>query len=269
MNVIDVLEQNDGVARTRTLLASGVTADELTQAWSNGTVDRVRKGVYATNRRSDVATAAAHGGALACISVLRERGIWVLSDDHRLHVTVGANGRVHPHEDCSCVDHHDEQRTVLGRVSVVRALLQASVCLDDEGFFAAFESAWRLGLLSRHDRRLIIARVSRARRSLLALAQPDADSGLESIFRLRVMRLGFVPRCQVSIPGVGRVDFLFGNVIVELDGRLNHDGPSERHRDLQRDAAATALGYRVLRFDYQMVIHDWPTVEQTLRAALR
>lgn len=269
MDIRGILERHHGVARTRTILASGSSAKELTQAWDDGIVDRVRKGVYALDRRADVAVAAAHGGALGCITALRECGVWVMSDDTRLHVAVGGNGRVHPHPDCTCVDHHDSPITVLGRVDPERALLQAAVCLGDEAFFAAYESAWRLGLLTRDARRRLAERLPRARRSLLALARGDADSGLESLFRLRIMKLGFLPRCQVQIDGVGRVDFLIGRTIIELDGRVNHDGPSERHRDLRRDAAAAVLGYRVLRFDYHMVIDDWPAVERTVLAAVR
>lgn len=67
------------------------------------------------------------------------------------------------------------------------------------------------------------------------------------------------------IAGVGRVDFMLaGRIILEVDGRENHDGPSKRHKDLVRDAAAAAAGYETLRFDYALVIHSWPLVEAAI-----
>ena len=82
--------------------------------------------------------------------------------------------------------------------------------------------------------------------------------------------LGLRLECQVAITGVGRVDFVVdGRLILEADGRENHDGESMRHKDLVRDAAASRLGYETLRFDYAQIVHDWPTVQAAVLAALR
>ena len=72
----------------------------------------------------------------------------------------------------------------------------------------------------------------------------------------------------MQIDGVGRVDFVIGGrVILEADGKLNHSG-DRRHQDLMRDAAASALGYETLRFDYAMIIHDWERVVAAILPAL-
>ncbi|GAA4779371.1 hypothetical protein GCM10023351_25500 [Microbacterium gilvum] len=80
-------------------------------------------------------------------------------------------------------------------------------------------------------------------------------------------------RSQVVIDGVGRVDFVLGSgIILEVDGRGNHDGAVMRHKDLVRDANAAARGYITLRFDYALVLYDWPLVEAAIlgaRASLR
>lgn len=66
------------------------------------------------------------------------------------------------------------------------------------------------------------------------------------------------------------MDFVLdGVLILETDGRENHDGASFRHRDLVRDAKTAALGYDTLRFDYAMVMYDWPTVEAAIIARRR
>jgi very-short-patch-repair endonuclease len=72
------------------------------------------------------------------------------------------------------------------------------------------------------------------------------------------------PAC---ISSVGRVDLLIGDrLLVETDGRDNHDGISHRHKDLVRDANAAAWAYVTLRFDYALVIHDWDLVERAVLA---
>ncbi|MCK6081851.1 type IV toxin-antitoxin system AbiEi family antitoxin domain-containing protein [Microbacterium sp. EYE_5] len=259
-----------GIARSSQLCRRGASRAQLARAVDRGTVDRVRNGVYAVIETSpEIRMAAAHGGELCCASALRHLGVWVLESRERLHVWVGPDARVHQHDGCRCVTHRDEGTAAFGAVSVVHALIQSARCLGSEGFFAAFESAWNLGLLSRSDRALIRQGVPARFRWLVDVARPDAESGIESLLRLRLLRLGLQLECQVFIPAVGRVDFLLaGRIVLEVDGRLNHDGPSRRHHDLVRDAEAAAAGYVALRFDYALVVHDWPRVERAILAAL-
>ncbi|MFP3786321.1 hypothetical protein, partial [Burkholderia sp. SIMBA_024] len=52
-------------------------------------------------------------------------------------------------------------------------------------------------------------------------------------------RIGISVRTQVSIRDVGEVDFVVGErLIVEADGRENHERERERAKDLRRDAIA-------------------------------
>lgn len=259
-----------GIARTSQLCRRGATRAQLARGVDRGTLIRVRHGVY-TVPEADPSTriAAAHGGELCCASALRRHGVWVLEDPVRLHVWEGPHARVHPHDGCRCTTHRDDGRSAFGVVSVVHALIQSAPCLGAEAFFAAFESAWYLGLLTRSDRALLRQGVLARYRYLVDIARPDAESGIESLLRLRLSRLGIRLDSQILIPGVGRVDFvLAGRIILEVDGRLNHEGPSQRHRDLVRDAETAAVGYETLRFDYALVVHDWPRVERAIVAAL-
>ncbi|WP_226532479.1 endonuclease domain-containing protein [Microbacterium paraoxydans] len=106
-------------------------------------------------------------------------------------------------------------------------------------------------------------------RWLVDIGRSDADSGLESLVRLRLHVLGIFVECQVLISGVGRVDFIIdGRLIIEIDGRQNHDGVSHRHKDLARDAAASALGLETLRFDFAQIVYDWPAVQSAILTAL-
>lgn len=106
-------------------------------------------------------------------------------------------------------------------------------------------------------------------RHLVDIARSDAQSGLESLLRLRLHIIGIVLASQVQIPAVGRVDFVVGDrLIIEVDGKENHSGPDRRHDDLVRDAAASRLGYETLRFTYAQVVHDWSTVQAAILAAM-
>ena len=152
-------------------------------------------------------------------------------------------------------------------VSLVDALLQIRGCFGEDAFFATLESALHTGVLTGAGRGELRARITESARWLVDLARSDAESGLESLLRLRLQRLGLRLRTQVEIPGVGRVDFVLGDrIILEVDGRQGHDDAEGRHRDRVRDVVAAAHGFETLRFDYALIVHDWPTVEQAILA---
>ena len=265
-----LLDHLGGVAHGTVLQRFGMSRPELTKAVRAGGVERLRPGLYATpDLNGDVRCAAVHGGALTCAPALRSHGIWVLSEDVRPHVWVGRRGRVHAHAECRCKSHFFRGTVAVGRVSIETALIHLHRCEGDESFFASLESALRQRKLSRAALQRVRAALPAYAQWLVDLAQRDADSGLESILRLRLHFLGLVLSTQVSIDGVGRVDFVIGDrLIFEVDGKANHASNTHRHQDRVRDAAASALGYETLRFDYAQVIHDWPSVQAAILAAL-
>lgn len=267
-----LLDRFDGIARGRQLTAFGLTRHDLAAAVDRGDIRRLRRGVFASARASDAAVAAArHGGALTCSGALRRHEVWVLHDDAVPHVWLGSSGRVHAHPGCRCTVHYHPGRMSLGTAEVPDALAHAYFCHGEEFFFCAFESAWRKRLIGAGDRARIRAVLPEAARWLVDFARPDADSGLESLLRLRMHVQGIDDvRTQVVIAGVGKVDFVIdGLLIIEADGQENHHSPAKRHKDLRRDAAASARGYETLRFDHNLIISDWKTVLDAILAALR
>ena len=265
-----LLSRLGGISRGVTLQKFGVTRHQLAAAVGNGEIQRVRPGTFASwDARPALVTAVWHGGALTCSAALRHHGVWVLSAAGAPHVWVGQRGRVHVHPQCVCVSHFFRGTPPLGLAAVEDALVHLYRCEGAESFFASFESAWQLGRLSRSARSRVRSALPASARWLVDLARPDAGSGLESLLRLRLHLMGIVLACQVHIDRVGRVDFVVGGrLIIEVDGRENHEGQSMRHKDLTRDAAASALGYETLHFDYAQVIHDWPSVQQAEVGAL-
>lgn len=270
LSAADTIRRLGGIARGRHLQTLGFTRRALSRCVQRGEIQRLRDGVFAVGPlHDDVRAATAHGGALTCASVLRMLGIWVLDARDSPHVWLGADRHPHDHDGCSCVSHFYRGRPPLGRTNLETALLHFRRCGGDEAFFAAFESGWRKGLLSVAARSRIRAGLPSSARWLVDIARPDADSGLESLLRLRLHVLGIRLDCQVAIAGVGTVDFVIaGGLILEADGKENHATPERRHKDLVRDATASRLGYETLRFDYAQIIHDWLTVQAAILGAL-
>lgn len=265
-----VLSRLGRMARTSELRRRGVSRAELSRAVRAGEVMRPRQGVYALpDSPAQWVHAASHGGTIGCAAAAAEHGLWVLARPSATHVWMGAAGT--PRSECDdCVLHWDEGRVRVGEAAPVpNALLQLAACCGEEAFFVAFESALRQSVLSPGELAWLRRHLPLSMRWLMSFARADADSGLESLTRLRLHRLGISVRTQVSIRGVGEVDLVIGErLIIEADGRENHAREKERGKDLRRDAVAASAGYTTLRFTYALIVDDWPLVEAAIRGAL-
>jgi very-short-patch-repair endonuclease len=236
-----------------------------------GAITRVRRGVYARPWACrDLLLATAHGGTLACVSAARHLGLWVLDDATEVHVWLPSR-HCYKHDGCECIEHWDDGRSGVGTMAppVRQILRQILHCRGVEEFFVVLESALRQRRADAADLRWLRRHTNAAARDAIDLARQDADSGLESLLRWRLRDLGLSVRTQVSVFGVGRVDAVIGErLLIEVDGRDNHDGVRMRHKDLVRDANAASWGYTTLRFDYSLVVHDWELVEAAILGAL-
>lgn len=260
------------VFTTAQLLGTGMSRAQLRTQLTAGVLERRRRGVYTgAGSCPDASAVAAHGGRLACVSAARHLGLWVLTDDRRTHVWLCDGQRTYHPDACECVEHWDGGP--LGAPgttpSMPRLLLQIARCQGIEEFFVVLESAMRRGMLDEQGRRWLSRRGNADVHEALSLARDDADSGLESLLRWRLRHLRLPVRTQQRVVGVGTVDALIGDrLLIETDGVDNHDGASHRHKDLVRDANAAIWGFVTLRFDYAMIVHDWPLVEAAIRGAL-
>lgn len=81
-----------------------------------------------------------------------------------------------------------------------------------------------------------------------------------------------MPQFQVRLMSgkVARLDFAYQlhMIAVELDGVAYHSGESAEKRDRRRDHQLGALGWRVVRFDWDEVTRTPEYVVQTLDAYL-
>ena len=268
-----------GPVRTRELRRAGISRHDLGAAVRAGLLVRPRRGIYCLpDTSSAILEALSHCGRAACVSASRDYGLWTLDlgPEEHVHTWVDPDHRpvrvaLDPDEGpACCVFHRDAplDPPERGRVGIVHALRQMLACRGVECFFAALESALKQGLLDDDRRNMLRRALPRRDKWLVDFARTDADSGLESILRLRLHRHGLTLTSQVPIPGVGTVDFVIGDcLILEADGATH--GGENRHRDLVRDAIAAALGFSTLRFDSALILHDWPTVEAAILGALR
>jgi len=274
---IHAIARRGGLAATHELAEDGIERRELRRHLQSRQIIRVRQGWYARpDLHPQILRAARVGGRLTCSSSLELGGFWV-EGDGQLHVVVDRN-------DCQLRSPSDS-RMRLGagdRVVVhwrrslersrliadpVSALADLCACVPPELVTASADS-----VLHRHPELIesigaLAAETSSAMRRALLAADGVCESGIETLFWLRMTRLA--PRRQVEIDGVGRVDFLFGDrLVVEVDGWAFHSPPDRFESDRRRDALLSARGYRVLRFSYRQVMDRWPEVAVAVQSAI-
>jgi len=114
--------------------------------------------------------------------------------------------------------------------------------------------------------------VSRAWRSF-ALADPAAESPLESLARLRMRQAGLHPRSQVQLTVGGlryRVDFVVDGVGVEIEGVRYHGGIDEHQRDVRRFNALVSSDARlpILRFTWDDVVRHPDRMIAVIKATI-
>jgi len=166
-----------------------------------------------------------------------------------------------------------------------RTLCDLGAVEDELAVERALESALRRGLTRvprlgwRADQ---LARPGRAgpRVLLRVLGRRPADaapteSELETRF-LQCLRGGRVPAperqhvLRLRTGGTVRLDFAWPEqrVFAELDGAAWHDGWESRRRDMRRQTAVVALGWRPLRFTWADVVDDPYSTASAVQLAL-
>ncbi len=187
---------------------------------------------------------------------------------HRdLHVRVGTDSRVRTIPGMKV--HRRGAAPTVAVESPIDALGQMLRCASDLEVIVAADSALNLKLTTPRELERAFANSRRARR-ILSRVDARAESGIESIVRVRLRARGVRLRTQVQIRGVGRVDLLIGDrLVVELDGRQWHDRASTFESDRKRDAGLVVRGYLVMRLSYNRVMAEWDAVEQELLSLIR
>lgn len=272
MHVAEIVRSLGGFARRRDLVPLGATPRALAAAVHAGRLERPRRGLYANQETSaDQRHAASHGGALTCGAALAEWGAWV-RESSDLGVVILDRGHALRRHECTRAEHfhHRPSAPRFGRDDPVSSLGHYLRCAPDlDSIACAVESCLALGLVSRRELTVITRGASPAVREIAAWCGSSAESGLETIVRRALGKIGVDARSQVRLPGVGAVDLLIGDcLVVELDGRRHHSDAEAFERDRHRDAAAALLGATVLRFSSSQVHVELDTVVAVVQATM-
>ena len=284
MSVRSALIAWQGAATRRELLASGLTVTQLAAGVNSGAAIRARRGWYVLPDAEEALEQSVRvGGRMACLTALRSFGVWVL-DDGRLHVHVPESGsRLRSRHDRStplgdriaagtCVHRERVSRIILStrlRVSLEEALAEVVAHGDRERALVAIDSAMNRGLLTTDRMVSLFDNLPAKYRAWRHDVDPAAESGIESIVRLRMKAAGATPQSQVRLADGIRVDFLVGDrLVIEVDGRAHHADPAAFERDRRRDLYLKAFGYEVLRLSYAQVMDDWSSVAAALARIL-
>jgi hypothetical protein len=166
-----------------------------------------------------------------------------------------------------------------------RTLCDLGAVEDDLAVERALESALRRGLTSASRLRWRAEQLARPGRSgprvLLQVLDerpaqaPPTGSELETRF-VQCLREGAVPeperqhvvRLRTGVTAHLDVAWPEHHLFAELDGAGSHDGWEARRRDMRRQTAVVALGWRPLRFTWDEVVQDPDGTASAVRLAL-
>ncbi|CAI9405673.1 hypothetical protein AESSP_01461 [Aestuariimicrobium sp. T2.26MG-19.2B] len=263
--------QPSGVLTRRELHTLGATDHAIKQAVVTGALRRLRPGWFATAGADPaVVRAVSSGGVLSCVSALRLHGIWTPLD-RTLHIRRSEHHRRRWNSGglkvCKPSGRPGWPRRALDPWPI--AVRCAAHCCTSEEFVAILDNVVHLGLAGWDDLADLLTDEPDHVRALLRRCA-RAESGIESLTRVRLVALGHRVRSQVFIPGVGRIDLLVGDCLaLEVDGRETHATPTGHNSDRRRDRRLVALGYTPMRLTWESVMLDWDEVVHEITAALR
>ena len=275
-----------GVYRWADLQEFGVTPRQADKLVAAGDLLRLRRGWYATGSADrDVVSAVKAGGVLSCVSALKWRGVWTPTTTYQWKTKKLKGGamrwirelrtadRVHVRGNESahrrgnfefCRQHGDPEAEGAAVDELPIALRHAVRCLDPEGIVVVLDSLQHHKLMTTTEiTEALSAAPRRIRRLIYRCAR--AESGTETMVRLRLRAKGVKLEPQVTIAGVGRVDFLVGRrLVIEVDSKAHHTGEENYRRDRERDLELVRLGYIVVRLTYDQVMYGWDVVEKKI-----
>jgi len=286
----ELAQRQWGVVSLEQLRALGLSAAAVTRRVRAGRLHRLHRGVYAVGhahlgrqaRRLAAVLACGEGAVLSHRSAASHWGL-LQTDQARVDVTARRGRRevegirLHWSRSLNARDttiHHGIPLT-----SVARTLLDLAATVRPDRLERALAQAERLQLYDHAAIADVLSR-SNGHRGRAVLTRATAQepkltrSELEVMF-LRLVRQAGLPEPESNLPLAAldqlapEVDFYWPayRLVVETDGWESHGTRAAFKRDRRKDAALVASGWRVMRFTYDDVVREGPTVVGWLRAA--
>lgn len=262
------MNMNVGIYSRAELRRLGVDEPHLRRCVRDGSLTRLRSGWYATATPDpDVAEAVRRGGVLGCVSALRKHGLWVPPGYDELHVRASKYGKSQQARTCQGPGRPRPAETALDQIPI--ALACAVRCMSAEDWIVVCDSALNTHGLTVPQLQSEMGTISHRIRDLMDRCDPRAQSGTETLARLRLRAAGFAVHVQPSIPEVGWVDLRVGRLLIECDSRRHHTSVNDYQNDRRRDRNALVGKWLTMRITYDDVLYGWNEVMADVRAITR
>jgi very-short-patch-repair endonuclease len=271
MDASSAIRRLGGAARWSQLRDAGVTRATLVRDLHLGVVERPWRGCYVLpGTPTDKVLATVFRAEVTCVTALAAWGLPIVTPDARTHLLVPRDRGLSPDDrrDSAKVRLHraDHRLANAPVLDAAVAIGMATSCLSPRDLVAVVDGALRRGLVVAEQLRDLPTRASTA--WLATATDGRAESLLESLARLEIVAVGLPVRSQVEIDGVGRVDLMVEDVVIETDGWEHHATRGGFVRDRRRDRELQKRGYRIARFAYSDVVEHPGTVASEVLALL-
>ncbi|MFY9262268.1 MAG: DUF559 domain-containing protein [Actinomycetaceae bacterium] len=155
-------------------------------------------------------------------------------------------------------------------ISLAEALAHVVECCDSETALIILESAVNHRMISLAQAQEISEQGKKGNRGIAKHLRAGAQSGSESRVRYFFQKNQVIVENQVLINEVGWVDLLVGEkLIIEFDSDAHHSARIDYLNDRNRDKAAIAAGYLVVRLSYPQIWYEWEETQEFLMELVR
>lgn len=254
-----------GTLSTQQLLSLGASRAAIGRMLADNHIVRVRRGVFVSPQLAGPELVAARlGGRVTGETLFTLLGAWQLSGSRPIHIAVSRNMQL-PAETPGIRIHISRRHKPGLSASPEEAVEHlVNACSVDEAVIV-LDSVINRRIMPPSAVMSCVAGSPRGRsHEILRLLDGSAESGLESITRLRLQRRGIRFSTQVQI-GPYRADFLIGrSLIVEVLGKAYHANDRAFENDATREAYLMGRGYLVLRVTAEQVLTTWGQIECAL-----
>jgi very-short-patch-repair endonuclease len=272
MDALSLVRARGGVMHRSSLRDAGFSPYRVRRELEAGRLISIgRDRVALPQLQPDIVRAARAGLRLTCVTEARRRGLWAFADS-ALHVAApdgySARGRLESDFEVHWSLGPSHVPREWGVEPLPNVLYHVARCQPLDYAVATFDSALNGHAISVHELNRLAKRLGRRFASVVAATDGRADSGSESLFRVRMSAAGVQVEPQAVVDG-HPVDGLIGKtLVVQIDGFGPHSDPARRARDLAQDRRLDLLGFTVFRFSSLSIEREWPTVERQILDAM-
>lgn len=272
MDVISLVRERGGVMHRSSLRRAGITSYRIRAELKRGRIIPIgRNRVALPGTSPNVIRAARLGVRLTCVTEAQRRKLWTFNDS-KLHVAAPEGYSAHrPKSDDIVIHWSLGPSPVVKDVAVeplANVLFHIARCRPLDYAVATFDSALNKKAITAQELRRLAAAVGGKFAAAVAAADGRADSGGETLFRVRMAAHGVHVEPQVVIDG-HPVDGLIGKMLViQIDGFGPHKDAKRRARDLAQDRRLSLRGYTVFRYSSWGVENQWQQIEREVLGAI-